>query len=113
MGMTTYFAATRDGEKTIGTAPEISALVGKPEKYIHKLASNGYKTKDGWRVERVKTVTPVYLAENPDDDPITGSAEDIGCLIGKTREYICRLARLGTVSKDGWRVKRLDEPNDH
>lgn len=108
MGITTVFSAVRDGEEVIGTVAQIAALIGKPDGYVHKLASNGYKTKDGWRVKRVKKVWPVYRAENPDDDPITGSAEEIGCLIGKTREYICRLARLGTVSKDGWRVKKLN-----
>ena len=101
-----YYLATRGDERVIGTISEIAALLGKTEHYVHKLLWNHYRTRAGWRVERYKIVTSVYIAEHPDDDPIIGPAEEVACLLGYSIRYVRRIAQNGTKSGKGWTIRR-------
>lgn len=104
--VTHYYLAERGDERVIGTIHEIAALLGKSEHYVHKLLWNHYRTRDGWKVSRYNTVTGIYIAEHPEDDPIIGPAEEVACLLGYSRWYIRRLAREGKKSKTGWSIRR-------
>ena len=119
--MNIYKLMRPDGTVVTATARMLSRAVGYSADYIRELARTGVASADGCRVELLAELSQgelrdaglnrpkVYLAENPDEDPIIGPAEEIAALTGYTERYVLNLASSGRVTKAGWRVRRATD----
>lgn len=103
--MVTY-EAIRGDERVQGGIEEVAAAIGKKPKYIYKMLDRNHGTRTGWKVRRLYRTQWVYVAENPNEDPVSGSMQEVADILGYTRRYILILANTGRVSKGGWRVKK-------
>jgi hypothetical protein len=103
--MVTY-EAIRGDDRIQGSIEDIAAVIGKKPEYIHKMLCKNHGTRSGWKVRRLYRTQWVYVAENPNDDPVSGSMQEVADILGYTRRYILTLANTGRVSKGGWRVKK-------
>lgn len=103
--MVTY-EAIRGDERIQGGIEDVAEAIGKKPKYIYKMLDRNHGTRTGWRVRRLYRIQWVYVAENPNDDPVSGSMQEVADILGYTRRYILTLANTGRVSKDGWCVKK-------
>lgn len=111
-----YRIIRADGTFVTGSSYMLAKVVPYNPRYIRELAKRGTTTRNGERVELVRAGNefpaprdnmkkPVYVAENPDDDPIIGPCEEIAALTGYTKQHICRLALTGDRTKRGWTVR--------
>lgn len=104
--MAVTYEAVRGDERVQGSIEDVAAAIGKKPKYIYKMLDRNHGTRSGWRVRRLYRTHWVYVAENPNEDPVSGSMQEVADILGYTRRYILTLANTGRVSKDGWCVKK-------
>lgn len=115
-----YRIVRADGTFVTGSSYMLAKVVPYNPRYIRELAKRGTTTRNGERVELVRAGNefpaprdnikkPIYVAENPDDDPIIGPAEEISALTGYTRQHIIRLSKDGARTKKGWTVRPATE----
>jgi len=112
-----YRAERPDGTYVTGSSYMLEKVLPYSNRYIRELAKAGITTRKGYRVTLVKAGNefpapprdsmkkPIYVAENPDDDPIIGPCEEIALLTGYTRQHIIRLSKDGKRTKAGWMVR--------
>lgn len=112
-----YRAERPDGTYVTGSSYMLALAIPYSARYIREAAKIGRTTREGYRITLVKAGNhfpnpprtdmkkPVYVAENPDDDPIIGPCEEIAALTGYTKQHICRLALTGDRTKRGWTVR--------
>ncbi len=106
MMFSVVYEAVRGDERVQGSIEEVAEVIGKKPKYIYKMLDRNHGTRSGWRVRRLYRTRWVYEATNPNDDPVSGSMQEVADVLGFTRRYILTLANTGRVSKGGWRVKK-------
>lgn len=104
--MSVVYEAVRGDERICGSIDEIAAAVGKTPKYIHKMLAGIRGARNAWKVHRLYRTAWEYAAENPDDDPVSGSLEEVSAILGYTERYVRHLANTGRVSRGGWRVRK-------
>lgn len=104
--MTVVYEAIRGDKRVQGGIEDIAAAIGKSPKGVYKMLERNHGTRTGWRVRRLYRIQWVYVAERLNDDPVSGSMQEVADILGYTRRYILTLANTGRVSKDGWCVKK-------
>jgi hypothetical protein len=112
-----YRVTRPDGTYVTGSSYMLAKVIPLSPRYIREIAKFQRVTREGYAVELVRAghefpakprddmLKPVYVAENPDDDPIIGPAEEISALTGYTRQHIIRLSKDGARTKKGWTVR--------
>jgi len=100
------YEAVRDDERVQGSIEDIAEAIGKKPKYIYKMLDRNHGTRSGWKVRRLYRTRWVYVAENPNEDPVSGSLEEVAFILGYTCRYIQIMAETGRVSKSGWSVEK-------
>ena len=108
-----------DGTYVIGTSRMLSHASPYSANYIRLLARTGAMASNGCTVAKIipgadypeppKVSSAIYLATNPNEDPIIGPADEIADLTGYTTRYILNLASSGQVTKAGWSVRRATD----
>lgn len=116
-----YRVTRPDGTYITGSSYMLAKAIPLSAQYIREIAKFQRVTREGYAVELVRAGNefpakprddmqkPIYVAENPDDDPIIGPAEEISALTGYTRQHILRLAKEGLRTKAGWTVRPATE----
>lgn len=104
--MTVVYEAIRGDKRVQGGIEEVAEAIGKKPKYVYKMLAGIRGARSEWKVRRLYRIGWVYTAENPNDDPVSGSLEEVASILGYTCRYIRILAGTGRVSESGWSVEK-------
>lgn len=111
------YRAKNKKSEFIGIPEEISGATGISQDYVSKLAKSGRRTKTGWAITLVRMIErrdiaidpdKEFLAENPEEDPILGTLDEISSLTGMELFTVRSLALCGIASSNGWTVIPVD-----
>lgn len=116
MKKTLYRVTYPDGTHVIGTARQLVGMLSLSTSYIRELARTGETSRKGIRITVEEpgdqaihsTARKYYVATNPDEDPIVGSAAEISALTEISDVHIRYIARHKKVCR-GWSVREATD----
>ena len=116
MKRTLYRVTYPDGTYVIGSAYQLVGTLSKSASYIRELARTGETSRKGIRVSVEEpgdqplhsTKRKYYVATNPDEDPIVGSAAEISALTEISDVHIRYIARTHQTCR-GWSVREATD----